>query len=159
MDDMERAERILMRVISSDSLVLEFAAVRAEALAVYARSVMDCIEMAPNSIAAHIYRDARAPLEARIATLTAQNERLTAALRECVSDLIWCSGSNDFSPDGQARVGWLKGPAESIERGNAALARIANEPLDAEQMSEVAQRALTGSPCGVEKPKKEERDA
>jgi len=46
------------------------------------------------------------------------------ALRECVGDLIWCSGSNDFSPEGQARIGWMKGPAQSIERGNAALASI-----------------------------------
>jgi hypothetical protein len=57
----------------------------------------------------------RAPLERRVA-------QLEAALRECVSDLIWCSGSNDFGDGGQARIGWLKGPAQSIERAHTALA-------------------------------------
>jgi hypothetical protein len=32
-----------------------------------------------------------------------------------------------------------------------ALRRIANEPLDAEEMATIAQRALTGSECGIKK--------
>jgi hypothetical protein len=55
------------------------------------------------------------PLEQRIATLE-------AALSACVGDLIWCSGSPDFCEGGQARIGWLKGPTQSIEQARAALA-------------------------------------
>ena len=47
---------------------------------------------------------------------------LEAALRDCVDNLVWCSGSNDFSVDGVARIGWLKGPEQSIKRANTALA-------------------------------------
>ena len=33
---------------------------------------------------------------------------LEAALRKYQEALIWCSGSPDFAPEGQAREGWLK---------------------------------------------------
>jgi hypothetical protein len=50
---------------------------------------------------------------------------------------------------------WQKGELVRLPL-ETALIRIANEPLDAETMADIAQRALTGSPCGVPKPPKEE---
>jgi hypothetical protein len=33
---------------------------------------------------------------------------LEARVSELVDALVWCSGSPDFGPGGQARAGWLK---------------------------------------------------
>lgn len=38
--------------------------------------------------------------------LQARNQQLEAALLEAKSALQWCGGSHDFSPEGQARLGW-----------------------------------------------------
>ena len=44
-------------------------------------------------------------------TLTEMRERALKAEAACAAwreDLIWCSGSHDFAPEGQAHVGWGK---------------------------------------------------
>ena len=46
--------------------------------------------------------------EAARDTLAATNAALEARVAELEEALIWCSGSNDFQVDGQARAGWLK---------------------------------------------------
>ena len=35
-------------------------------------------------------------------------------LKDAREALIWCSGSNDFAPEGMARDGWVKGPQKVI---------------------------------------------
>jgi hypothetical protein len=45
-------------------------------------------------------------------------------LNKALDDLIWCSGSPDFAPEGQAREGWVKGPQETIERLTALLRKL-----------------------------------
>ena len=37
-------------------------------------------------------------------------------------ELRWCSGSNDFSPGGKARKGWVRGPQKVLERFDMAMA-------------------------------------
>jgi hypothetical protein len=60
-----------------------------------------------------------AELTAALAACEADYAEAVRALEGCVSDLIWCSGSDDFSVDGVARIGWLKGPEQSIKRAGA----------------------------------------
>ena len=53
-------------------------------------------------------------------------EDVPALLRQAQEALIWCSGSADFGPSGQARVGWLApdGPAATIQAIDQALAGV-----------------------------------
>jgi hypothetical protein len=60
-----------------------------------------------------------AELTAALAACEADYAAAVRALEGCVSDLIWCGGSYDFSVDGVARIGWLKGPEQSIKRAGA----------------------------------------
>lgn len=41
----------------------------------------------------------------------AESERVRFALLDA---LLWCGGSSDFAPRGQARRGWLRGPAKIL---------------------------------------------
>jgi hypothetical protein len=41
------------------------------------------------------------------------------AIAELVEALIWCSGSSDFVPRGQAHEGWVKTAAPAISNGKA----------------------------------------
>lgn len=58
-------------------------------------------------------------------------------LRRGVQELLWCSGSNDFAPGGQARLGWERGPmrwiAEVEQTLKASALEIINEALDGER--------------------------
>ena len=129
MDDVTRAREWLESADSGDaeSLAAQFSDSRKEALddlrecykdlGIMTEKWMDACERVTTLEAAlgdAINDPVTVRLQMRIAVLELR-------LRECVGDLIWCSGSNDFSDGGQARIGWLKGPAQSIERGNAAL--------------------------------------
>jgi len=40
--------------------------------------------------------------------------RLYDLLMEAYDGLIWCSASEDFQKEGKARVGWLRGPANTM---------------------------------------------
>jgi len=44
-----------------------------------------------------------------------------ALLRQACEDLIWCGGSADFGPGGQAKIGYDKGPRATIAAINAML--------------------------------------
>ena len=37
-------------------------------------------------------------------------------LKEAIENLQWCGGSNDFSPEGQAKIGYDKGPRTTISK-------------------------------------------
>ena len=41
--------------------------------------------------------------------------------RLLAEELRWCSGSPDFNPGGQARVGWVKGPQVALADFDAAV--------------------------------------
>lgn len=43
-------------------------------------------------------------------------DELEELLMEAREQLIWCGGSFDFSQEGQAREGWMKGPQATIEK-------------------------------------------
>ena len=40
---------------------------------------------------------------------------------ELQDNLRWCSGSRDFGPGGEARQGWIKGPAETLKVSSEAI--------------------------------------
>ena len=84
-------------------------------------------ERAEREIAEAVYEAGlRKDAEADCAALRARCEALAEALREAMSDLQWMSGSADFSPEGQAHVGWVK-VRENLDRYNALLAAPAPE--------------------------------
>lgn len=51
-------------------------------------------------------------------------------LLQAQEDLIWCGGSADFGPGGQAKIGYDKGPRVTIERIEIRF-RKAQKPLGA----------------------------
>lgn len=54
-----------------------------------------------------------------------------SCLRRALDNLIWCSGSPDFGPEGQAHEGWVKGPQETIGRLTVLLQNLGEmEPSD-----------------------------
>ena len=79
-------------------------------------------------------------------------EAACAAMRE---DLIWCSGSQDFAPEGQAHVGWGKVRArlDADNPGAPLLAalRQAREALDRGQHNELCDVLVAGPPLGPPK--------
>ena len=83
-------------------------------------------ERTANLEAARSVRAERDEARAESAALRARCEALAEALREAMSDLQWMSGSADFSPEGQAHVGWVK-VRENLDRYNALLAASAPE--------------------------------
>ena len=54
---------------------------------------------------------------------TALRADLKALAERTYDALIWCSGSADFAPGGQAHIGWKRGPAVVITRCRAILDR------------------------------------
>ena len=52
------------------------------------------------------------------------NKRLMEDGERMAENLIWCSGSNDFSPEGQAHVGWDKCVRPALDQHTALLAEI-----------------------------------
>jgi hypothetical protein len=56
----------------------------------------------------HVLVEAGEKADATIAELRVEVDRLQTKVRAMQDALVWCSGSNDFSPGGQARDGWLK---------------------------------------------------
>lgn len=40
------------------------------------------------------------------------------------SMLWWCGGSPDFQPEGKARVGWVEGPAKSVDRATEFIKKL-----------------------------------
>jgi hypothetical protein len=44
-------------------------------------------------------------LSEKLAATLSEDELL---LRDAADALLWCSGSNDFAPEGRAHAGWLK---------------------------------------------------
>lgn len=51
----------------------------------------------------------------------ARVKELEGLLRRGQKEMVWCSGSGDFAPEGQARIGWLKGPAQWLHDVTEAL--------------------------------------
>jgi len=83
-------------------------------------------ERTANLEAARSVRAERDEARAESAALRARCEALAEALREAMSDLQWMSGSADFSPEGQAHVGWVK-VRENLDRYISLLAAPAPE--------------------------------
>jgi hypothetical protein len=52
-----------------------------------------------------------APPDARLIISAPDILRVAIQLAEAIE---WCSGSKDFAPDGQARLGWIKGPVKAL---------------------------------------------
>ena len=52
---------------------------------------------------------------------------LLAALEDCLARLLWCSGSADFGPGGQAHKGWQEGPRRAIERARDLICKAKGE--------------------------------
>ena len=52
--------------------------------------------------------DIESVIAAHVAPLRARLDEAEGHLAHCVQMIQWMSGSNDFSPDGQAHQGWLK---------------------------------------------------
>lgn len=52
--------------------------------------------------------------------------RLKEALADYQTALIWCSGSEDFQSDGEARAGWLKLCAPLLQRPSEASGPISD---------------------------------
>jgi hypothetical protein len=56
---------------------------------------------------AHVWGNKQEDTEAKYNTRPIE-DALQARIDELVDALIWCSGSPDFCPGGQAREGWVK---------------------------------------------------
>jgi hypothetical protein len=54
-------------------------------------------------------------LEKEVALKERDND-MVELLNIALDNLIWCSGSADFGPEGQAHEGWKKGPQKTIEK-------------------------------------------
>ncbi len=64
---------------------------------------------------------------------------ISEALERAQHDLIWCGGSPSFAQDGEARLGWEKGPQRTI----AMLAEVHNRMRKALVVNAAAEDVLT----------------
>lgn len=65
-----------------------------------------------------------------------------ALLKDAMDALLWCSGSADFAPEGQARVGWERGPQRVLD---AYFARQ-QPPVDVEVLRQTLRKQYAGHP-------------
>lgn len=56
-----------------------------------------------------------------LAAEKAKNVELRALVEQSFEELFWCSGSPDFNEHGQAREGWLIGPAVLLPKLRAVI--------------------------------------
>lgn len=81
--------------------------------------ILDALRMGQSDIEWYERRIQLADVDA--AKYAAQRDGLKALLAEAIEALIWCSGSADYGPGGQAHEGWKRGPAVVIEKSKAVL--------------------------------------
>ena len=80
-----------------------------------------------------------------------QCESLTTQIAVLREALIWCSGSQDFSPEGKAREGWIKVCQTLLQNPSPATESLLEKVRAGEKCAEALNRALVEGHIAFEK--------